>query len=297
MYCEMNLEDTVSFVTKAPSYLRTGLLGVSALRYWRHYFGSRRFPEDQEFYVVYTSLDHSIPFQPDSTLDYWLVNLKFVPTFVRLGGATSRELFDEIRHAYVDIAREGSAAFRKVPTIMPRCGRRGGRALHAARALLRPINCSPSLHTAVPFYAYNLGAHYLPDEEPKLRRYVGDIVSTVIKSKLHALIDVAFGIQLARKATKERLGLDFHDLEFFFTHEQQQKDGVPYDQVFRMYHEIDDLQATIEDGANKLPSVMELYFKRTGLPRVRREQADCLFDLDQGVLVGSSELMVGSGLF
>jgi hypothetical protein len=273
------------------------LLGKSTLEYWRHYFGSRHFPKDQEFYVVYTSLDHNIPFQPDSALGYWLVNLEFIPTFIRLAGATSREFFDEIRHAYVDIARQGSVAFREVPTIMPRCGGHGGRALHAAHALLRPINCSPSLHTAVPFYAYNLGAHYFPEKEPRLRQYVGDIVSTVIRSKLHALVDVAFGILLARKATEERLGLDFNDLEFFFTHLQESKDGIPYHQVYRMYHEINDLAEAVEGGADQLPRIMERYFEKMGLPRVRRERTDCLYDLEHKALVCASGLRVGSGLF
>jgi hypothetical protein len=292
----MSLETAAPSAKNAPSYLKTVLLGESFLQYWRLYAGSRRFPKDQKFYVVYTNLDHSIPFEPDSTREYWLVNLKFIPTFARLGGVTSRRTFDEIRAAYVDLAREGGAAFKAVPTIMPRWGRRGGGALRAAHGLLRPINCSPSLHTAAPLFAYNVGAHFFAASEPKLRQYVGDIVSTVIRSKLHALIDVAFGILAARKGT-ERLGLEFNDLESFFTHDQHDKDGVPYDQVYRMYHEISDLERTIEGGADRLPRVMQGYFTKIGLPRVTSGQAGCLFDLEKGVVVGSSELRAGGGLF
>ena len=79
--------------------------GWSVVEYWLQYFGNRRFPKNQEFHVVYTSNDHSVPYQPESALYYWLVNLDFIPTSVRLPGATSREFFDEMRHAYVDIAR------------------------------------------------------------------------------------------------------------------------------------------------------------------------------------------------
>ena len=109
----MNLKETTPHITN------TALLGESVVEYWLHYFTNRRFPKNQDFYVVYTNMDHSIPFQPDSALDYWLVNLRFIPTSIKLGGAISGELFNNIRHAYVDIAKEGCAAFRGVPTIMP----------------------------------------------------------------------------------------------------------------------------------------------------------------------------------
>ncbi|MFC1930007.1 hypothetical protein ACFLW6_04030 [Chloroflexota bacterium] len=214
------------------------------MEYWLHYFSNRRFPKNQAFYVVYTNMDHNIPFQADSALNYWLINLKLIPTSIRLRQVTSEEFFNDIRHAYVDIAREGCAAFREVPTIMPHFTAHSEHALHVAQILLKPINCSPSLHTAVPFFIYNLGAKYFPEKEPGLRQHIGDVVSTIIKTKLHAMIDIAFGMFLSRKAVNDKLGLDFRDLEFFFTHEQQNKDKIPYEHIYRMYHEINELEKT-----------------------------------------------------
>ena len=130
----MNLKETASHITN------TALLGESVVEYWLHYFTNRRFPKNQEFYVVYTSMDYGVPFQPDSALDYWLVNLKFIPTSIKLGYAISGKSFDDIRHAYVDIAKEGCAAFREVPTIMPHFTEHSGHALHVAQTLLKPIN-------------------------------------------------------------------------------------------------------------------------------------------------------------
>ncbi len=292
----MNLEGTASFVKKTPSYIRTASLGESVVAYWLRYFGNRRFPAEQEFYVVYTSMDHNIPFQPHSALNYWTCYLEFVPTAMRLGSVTSREFFGEIKHAFVDIAREGCAAFKAVPTIMPRLSDHNGHALHAAQALLKPVNCSPSLHTAAPFYAYNLAATYFPEKEADVRQHVGDVVSTVIRTKLHAMVDIAFGIFLARNAIEDKLGLDFVDLESFFTEVQERKDGIPYEHVYRMYHEINDLDRASGGGARRLPEVMERYFREIGLPRVRRERSNCLYDLEQKELVYSSELKVGNGL-
>jgi len=286
----MNLKKTASHIKN------TALLGESVVEYWLHYFSNRRFPKNQEFYVVYTNMDHSIPFQPDSALDYWLINLKFIPTSIKLRDATFGEFFNDIRHAYVDIAKEGCAAFREVPTIMPHFTKHSGHALHVAQTLLKPLNCSPSLHTAAPFFVYNLGAKYFPEKEPELRQHIGDIVSTVIKTKLHAMIDIAFGMFLSKKVVKDKLGLDFCDLEFFFTQEQKSKDKIPYEHMYRMYHEINELEKTMEGEESKLPKIMEHYFQKIGLPRVKREQSNCLYDLEQKVLVYSPELKVGKGL-
>jgi hypothetical protein len=241
-------------------------------------------------------MDHSIPFQPNSSLDYWLINFKLTPTSIKIGDATSSESFNNIRCAYVDIAKEGGAAFRQVPTIMPHFTEHSGHALHMAQTLLKPINCSPSLHTAAPFFAYNLGGKYFPEKEPELRQHIGDVVSTVIKTKLHAMIDIAFGMFLSKKTVEEKLGLDFCDLEFFFTQEQKSKDRIPYEHMYRMYHEINELAKTKNGEEGKLPKIMEHYFQEIGLPRVRRAQSNCFYDLEQKVLVYSPELKVGKGL-
>ncbi|MBM2831529.1 MAG: hypothetical protein HW414_581 [Dehalococcoidia bacterium] len=283
---------------RIPSRVRnTALLGKSVVNFWSHYFGNRRFPKDQEFYVVYTSLDHSIPFQPDSTLGYWLINLRLMPASARLAGPACRGSFDAIMRAYVDIAKEGAAAFREVPTIMPHLTEHVGHSLHAAQTLLRPINCCPSLHTATPFFAYNLGAHYFPEKEPELRRHVGDIVSLVIRAKLHAMIDIAFGLFLAKRVCQGKLGLGFCDLESFFTQEQKSKDKIPYEHIYRMYHEINELETAMGGEEVSFAGVMERYFQEIGLPRVKREQSNCLYDLEQKALVCAPELRVGKGLF
>ncbi|MDP2744306.1 MAG: hypothetical protein Q8P00_04465 [Dehalococcoidia bacterium] len=265
--------------------------------YWLHYFGNRRFPENQEFYVVYTSLDHGIPFQPDSTLDYWLINLRLIPTSARLAGPACRGSFDDIMHAYVDLAKEGVAAFREVPTIMPHLTDHKGHALRMAQTLLRPINCCPSLHTATPFFAYNLGVNYFPEKEPELRRLAGDIVSIVIRAKLHAMIDIAFGLFLAKRVFQGKLGLGFCDLESFFTQEQKSKDKIPYEHIYRMYHEINELETAMGGEEGSLAGIMERYFQEAGLPRVKREQSNCLYDFERKALVCAPELRVGKGLF
>jgi hypothetical protein len=164
------------------------------------------------------------------------------------------------------------------------------------QTLLKPINCSPSLHTATPFFAYNLDAIYFPEKESELSQHIGDIVSTVIKTKLHSMIDIAFGMFLARKIINDKLGLDFCDLESFFTQEQKNKDNIPYEHIYRMYHDINELEKTKEGKEGKLPKLMERYFREIGLPRVGREKSNCLYDLEQKKLVYSPELKVGKGL-
>jgi hypothetical protein len=274
----------------------TGLIAGSVLRYWGRYFGNRHFAKDQEFYVVYTNIDHSIPFQSDSAVQYWLVNLKLIPTSVKLGNPSVCKTFADIRHEYVDMAKTACAAFKAVPTVMPHFAGRGGAALNLTRSFMKPINCCPSLHTAAPFFAYNLGAKYFPESEQELRECVAGVVSTVIKTKLHALIDIAFGLFLAQKAVNEGLGLDFNDLESHFAGPQKKRDKIPYENVYAMYREIRDMSKTGVGDNGSLPKLMERYFREKGLPRVKRQRSNCLFDLERKALVYPDDLEVGKGL-
>jgi hypothetical protein len=63
-----------------------------------------------------------------------------------------------------------------------------------------------------------------------------------------------------------------------------------------MYHEINELAKTQQGDEGKLPKIMERYFQEIGLPRVKREQSNCLYDLEQKTLVYSADLKVGKGL-
>ncbi|GEM_PF-4681426 len=278
------------------SIKNTALFAGSVMEYWWRYFSNRRFSVEQEFYVVYSDLDHGIPFQTDSALNYWLINFKILPATIKLGDVLPDERFNDIRLAYLALVRQGIAAFRKVPTIMPHFGGYAGPPILAG-SLLKQINCSPSLHTAAPFLLYNMGAEYLPEDEPELRRHIGDIVSTVIKTKKHAMIDVAFGMFLCQTIIEDKLGLEFRTLETFFTGAQKTRDSIPYEQIYRMYREINELAKTGPGGGADLPWLMEEYFQEIGLPRIRRERSNCLYDLKQKALVYPPELTIGKGWF
>lgn len=274
----------------------TTLLVGSVANYWSYYFGNRRFPKDQEFYVVYTSLDHAVPFQPNSAGEYWSVNFNFVPAILEMGNILPPDKFKQILRTYVEFAREGAVAFQAVPTIMPHFTEHDRQALKATQTLLKPINCSPSLHTAVPFFAYNLGLNYIPEKEPELRRYVGNIISTVIKTKLHAMVDVAFGMALCKQIVERKMDLDFCDLETFFLGERKEKDKIPYEHIYRMYHEINAFEKTTDAGLDRFPELMKRYFSELGLPRVRREQSDCYYDFERKTLATAPSLKIGKGL-
>ena len=278
------------------SIKNTALFAGSIMEYWWHYFSNRRFSGDQEFYVVYSDLDHGIPFQSDSDINYWMINFKILPASIKLGDVLPDERFNDIRRAYLALVRQGISTFREVPTVMPHYGGYAGPPL-LARSLLKQINCSPSLHTAAPFLLYNMGAEYLPEDEPELRRHIGDIVSTVIKTKKHAMIDIAFGMFLCQTVIEDKLGLEFRTLEDFFIEEQKAKDKIPYEHIYRMYHEINELAKTRKGGGADLSGLMEDYFREIGLPRIQREQSNCLYDLKQKILVYPPELTIGKGWF
>ena len=198
--------------------------------------------------------------------------------------------------AYLELVRQGAAAFRQAPTIMPAYNSRSSASTFAARTLLKPINCSPSLHTAVPLFMYNAAIEYFPEMAPELRRHVGDVVSTVIRAKFHALIDVAFGLYLVRRVLADKPGTDFKDLEEFFVLEQKTRDRIPYEHVYRMYRDICGMEKKTLPNTTPLPELMEAYFQEAGLPRVRRRESDCFYDLAAKTLAYPEELKVGGGL-
>jgi len=288
----MGLRDAATLAWRLPLYIGdTVLFGGSVAKFWYSYFGSRRYPPGQQFYVSYTNLDHSIPFEADSISDYWLIYFRLFPVAARLGDEAGARRLGEIRNGFVELAREAAAAYRAVPNIMPQFDGGTGNAFKATQ-VLKPINCSPSLHTAGPLYACSVGSHYFPERGPELCRNVGGVVSTIVRTKLHSLIDVAFGLVLARRVT-EKLGVEFLNLEEFFLNEQRQKDDIPYEHVYRMYHEICALE---KEYPGSLPDIMERYFRQLGLPRVCKEKSDCYYNLEKKVLVYPGDLEVGGGL-
>ncbi len=224
------------------------------------------------------------------------MNLRLIPAAVRLGDPTGCWDFAAIRHAYVRMAAEGCAAFTQVPTIMPIIDGGGGTALNLARAMLKPTNCCPSLHTAAPFFAYNAAASHFPEKREQLRQCVADVVSTVIKAKFHAVIDVSFGILLAKKVVEDDLRLDFDDLEIYFTQFQKDKDHVPYERVYQTYRDICGLSKTMGNEGSDVAGLMRRYFREMGLPMVKRRRSNCFYDLKRQTLVYHEQLKVGKGL-
>jgi hypothetical protein len=142
---------------------------------------------------------------------------------------------------------------------------------------------------------YNMVAEYLPAQSEALRGHVGGLVSTVVLTKFHAMIDVAFGLFLVRRIVEHGLGLEFRDLQEFFVREQGAKDGVPYERIYGIYRDINALDAAMGERT-PLPELMEMYFRETGLPRVRREKSNCVYDLQEKRLTYPEGLKVGWGL-
>ena len=258
------------------------LVSAAISRYWARYFSCRRFPDGQLYYVVYTEADDAIPYQA-SVGNYWTINLHLMASTLRIADQITAASFANVRRAYLGMASEAKAAWREAPTIMPRFDLPCGGPLRLTQSLLKPINCSPSLHAAVPFFLYNMAVRYRPEEAPRLASYVGEVVSTVLRTKLHAMIDIAFGMLLAKNAVEE-MGFLFHDPY------QQRLDGIPYEQAYRHYR-------AVKDSKAPLPLVMKRYFQKIGLPQVRREDSACFYEVETATLHYLPGSRNGRGLF
>jgi hypothetical protein len=280
-----------------PVLARTQIFMKGVKDYCRYYFKGLDYPADQEFYLVYTNLDHKIPFNPEKAVAYWGIIAKSFIFQNRIGAVTPKGYYGEILDAFVDIAYEGRIAFREVPTILPRFKAHRNTLVAVIQKTLDPIRACPSLHVAAPFLGYNLGRKYLPGREQELRREIQDVILAIIGTKLHALVDIPFGMWLSKSIVEEKLQLEFDNLEDFFTNKKNSEE-IPYDYIFKVYHKIEGLAEKMpKNSGHLLPQIMELYFKEIGLPKVTRKDSNCFFDLEKRCLVSAKELKAGKGLF
>lgn len=189
---------------------------VGAVGNWaRHYFGAQRKAAEQPRYLVYTDLDAAIPFRPEADTLY-----AYMVTQVT---TLAHELADvlplrEQRHAigaFTDMNTVGAEAFQRFPTVMPRFTDHARLGLRVVQALDRPLNCCPSLHIAYAIMIEDVATAAFsphPDKAAVLdavREVTGGMVDSVLYTKQHAILDVAFGILCARLVHERRFERTF----------------------------------------------------------------------------------------
>jgi|ETNmetMinimDraft_26_1059896.scaffolds.fasta_scaffold04968_1 hypothetical protein len=191
---------------------------LGALTSWaRHYHGAQRGAADKDRYLVYTDLDAAIPFRPEADTLYAYMATQVTNLATDLADVLPRPELKRAVGAFTDMNAVASAAFRRFPTVMPRFTGHDRLSLRVVQALDRPLNCCPSLHIAYTIMIDDVArAAFEPhvDKAPALaavRAATAGMVESVLYTKQHAILDVAFGMLCARIVHERRFDRPFPD--------------------------------------------------------------------------------------
>ncbi len=266
---------------------------VGALAHWtRHYHFTQRRVADQPRYLVYTDLDVGIPFRPEADTLYAYMVTQVAHLATEMAEVLPRRELRAAIRAFPEMNAVASEAFRRLPTVMPRFTDHARLSLRVVQALDRPLNCCPSLHIAYSLMIDDLAQTAFGGRDDKaeiletVQRVTVGMVDSVLYTKQHAILDVAFGMLCARIVHDRLFGRPFGDplavLDF-----APPDDAIPRDAIAALYEEASWWHARAGDLAGALGG----FLRHHGFPRVGPEDelADCHVDTETGALVRASE--------
>ncbi len=235
------------------------------------YFGAQENAEDRDRYLVYTEHDHRIPFRPDQDVLYAYMVCQIAYLANELAEVLSRKEMKAFAGGFTALNEVGAEAFRAHPSVMPRFLGHDRLALRVVQRLDRPLNCCPSLHIAYALLLDNL-ARTLGDRTDALREALDSVRSvtlgmfnSVLYTKQHSLLDVAFGILCARIVFEERYEGVFDDLTRALP-AMAADHPIPYDEIVTIYRSAWAMRGETEPLAETLGRYLQQHGYRTVPP-------------------------------
>jgi|GEM_PF-1877513 len=234
------------------------------------YHGAQRTSLDQARYVVYTEYDHRIPFFPGEDTMYSYMISQAVFFAHALSGIVTHAQFTNIVAVFCEANRLGSEIYNNEQTIMPRFTVHDRLSLSAVQMLDKPLNCCPSLHIAYSLLIDNFASIYIQSVHGKeklfesLRYSTLRMFNSVLYTKQHALVDVAFGMLCAKKAFETKFDRPFDDLSAHFPALSRKNPEIDYERILAIYL---DISHSDKAGTGYLQTVRE-YFAACGFIKV-----------------------------
>ena len=268
--------------------LKTATLSRGVFHWWSAYFGAQRGTKKRDRYLVYTDLDHAVPFVPDQDILYAYMVTQIAFLANELAEVLSRAELAGIARAFMDLNRIGAETFERYPTVMPRFVDHDRLSLRIVQYLDAPVNCCPSLHIAYALLLDNLArslGERLADKVDVLesvRTSTVGMFNSVLYTKQHALVDVAFGILCAREVFEARFARGFDDLTSVFP-DLAREHPIPYDAIVGMLDEATRLRRSNDSLADALGRYLDVHGFVTVGPN--DEIADVYFDMGKRQIV------------
>lgn len=255
---------------------------MRALQHWR----SRYYPMQLECrermgYVIYTQHDRPIPFIPESDTLYAYMVCQISYVAGEIADVVSVRQMRHVADTFIALNVTALEAFRRFPTLMPRYTEHERLTLAVVQGIDDPTNCCPSLHIAYSLLLDNLAEFIIRPLRNKREAFEAIRYSTigmfnsVLYTKQHAILDVAFGILCAQVVFDRAFDNPFNDFRDVLAG-QASEHPIPYDEIIRIYGEA--RESYSEHGT--LADTLGAYLHTHGYPRVRcdRDLGGAWFD-------------------
>ncbi|MFC1852314.1 hypothetical protein ACFL27_19120 [candidate division CSSED10-310 bacterium] len=282
---EITVEDLFKFSVRHPLKMAL-VMGVT--RNWlTTYFGAQNDSKHKERFLVYTQFDNKIPFIPaaDIMYTYMLAQIAFVAN--EISKYLSWSEMKNITESFVALNNLGVSVFKQYPTVIPRFFDHNRLSLKVIQFIDGPVNCCPSLHIAYSVFLDNVARTIFGDTKKEtfqaIRYSTIRMFNSVLYTKQHALIDVAFGILCAEIIYKRRVAHDFNNLFCLFESLRLEHPDIDYTEIVRIYTE----GVAIYQKLDNLPETIGTYLTANGYLQVDPDAAlsTCYFDTKQKKLI------------
>jgi hypothetical protein len=222
---------------------------VEAIVDWRRrYHGTASATRNLDRTLVYTHHDHQIPFRPEADTLYAYMVGQIADIANELAAIVSADQMRSISDGVMEMNTVGCEAFAARPTFTPRFLDHDRLTLGVVQAIDDPINCCPSLHIAYSLYFDNLAEFLVKPFRRKrevfeaIRFCTIGMFNSVLYTKQHSILDVAFGVLCARIVFERRFDQPFNDFTAVFD-ELARSNPIPYgviremlDEATQLYH-------------------------------------------------------------
>jgi hypothetical protein len=256
------------------------------------YFDAQKLAAKRPRYYVYTQFDSRIPFRPEEDILYTYMIAQIAYIANELAGIVSARQMMHIAGGFIELNKVGVEAFRKYPTLMPRFLNHKRLSLKVIQQLDRPLNCCPSLHIAYSLFLDGIAELIIKphrnrrDAFDSVRFSTIGMFNSVLYTKQHSILDVAFGMLCAKMVFEERFDRPFNDFLSVFP-SLKRRHPIPYDEITRIYQEA----LTIQKRGGRLAEVLGTYLRTHGYPKIApdEEVGTGYFDTSTKRLVRATE--------
>lgn len=235
------------------------------------YFGMQRRLADRPRYLIYTQHDAEIPFVPEADILYTYMISQIVYVANALANICSARQMHHITGGFVVLNELGVEAFDRCPSVMPRFHGHQRLSLKVIQRLDQPLNCCPSLHIAYSLFLDGVAETFIKplrqqrDVFDSVRYSTVGMFNSVLYTKQHSILDVAFGMVCAKLVFERRFDRPFNAFVDQFP-ALQDAHPIPYDEIVSIYEEALQLHRRCGSFAGTLDAYLEAHGYQTVAP-------------------------------